>query len=281
MKSKRLFLYLTTLILVFGLLNFFPHLVSAQCPNDGSPDIQSVGYVKGTHVSVYIDPSITGDARSATEQAFKNWNTANNANNSGVVFEFTTTPPVSGVGNYLIVNSGNNIIDPSTGTQVRAQTTYSTDPNTGYTTRGSIRLDQSMTNYDAVLEAMVHEIGHPMGLGHCTGSGCTPASSVMTPVVTNPPSPTTFNRTYGRSTDPTACDNQTLETADYPPCFPPVGLSCNTWDSNLCACMDYGGGSWGGGDDDPNCTPYYWCYFVSWDGGQSWDLVLAEYVGCW
>ncbi|HEV7859028.1 MAG TPA: hypothetical protein VGO91_10470 [Pyrinomonadaceae bacterium] len=123
------------------------------------------------------------------------------------------------------------------------------------------------------------------GLGHCTGSGCTPASSVMTPVVANPPSPANFNRTYGRSTVPTDCDNQTLQAADYPPCFPPVNNTCNSWDSNLCTCMDPNGGGGGGGGGDGGggyyCTPYYWCYYYSWDGGQTWELYDMEYAGCW
>jgi hypothetical protein len=237
-------------------------------------------------VRVFIDPAITGDARTATEQAFKNWNAASNsfANNSHVTYEFTTTRPQSGVGNYLIVSPGSTLIDEGSGSQVRAQTSYNTDPNTGYTTRGGIMLDTSMTNYDAVLETMVHEIGHPMGLGHCTGSGCTPQSSVMTPVVVNPPTPENFNRAYGRATSPTDCDNSRLETVNYPACSPPV-TACNSWDANLCTCRDYptGGGYGGGGDagGDYYCTPYYWVYYESWDGGRTWNVVDVSYAGCW
>lgn len=38
----------------------------------------------------------------------------------------------------------------------------------------------------------------------------------------------------------------------------------------------YGGGGGGGG-----CTPYYWNYYESHDGGQTWYLVDSSYAGCW
>ncbi|MBV9925686.1 MAG: hypothetical protein JOZ96_11765 [Acidobacteria bacterium] len=281
---------LLALTFFLGLTHFSQTTAFGQCPENGGATVQGNGWEKGTTVRVFIDPAITGDARTATEQAFRNWNAASNsfANNSHVTYEFTTTRPTSGVGNYLIVSPGSNLIDPESGSQVRAQTTYITDPNNGYTSYGGIRLDPSMTNYDAVLETMVHEIGHPMGLGHCTGSGCTPQSSVMTPVVVNPPTPANFNRAYGRSTIPTDCDNNRLQTVNYPACSPPIDSSCDFWDPNLCTCRGYsgGGGSGGGGDagggfDGGYCTPYYWVYMESWDGGKTWNIVDVSYAGCW
>lgn len=287
MRLKSLARFLSALAFFIGLTYISQSVAFGQCAQNGSPAIQNAGWQRGTTVSVFIDPEITGDARTAAEQAFRNWNAADGSggNNSNVTYVFTDTRPTSGVGNWLIVNRGSNLTDPDSGGQVRAQTTYSTDPNTGYTTRGGIHLDPSMTNYDAVLETMVHEIGHPMGLGHCTGSGCTPQSSVMTPVVQNPPTPENFNRSYGRSTVPTGCDNQTLQQSNYPPCFPPVFDTCANWDANLCTCNDYtGGGGYGGGGDGGGgyyCTPYYWVYYESWDGGETWDMVDMEYAGCW
>lgn len=290
MKLTRSLRFFTSLAFVIA-LSYFSHgsAFAQTCAPDGSVSIQSAGWQKGTTVSVFIEPGLTGDARRAAEQAFTNWNTANGSNNSGVSYSFTTTRPTSGVGNYLIVGYGTNLTDAATGNQVRAQATYSSDSTTGYTTRGGIRIDESMTNFDAVLETMVHEIGHPAGLGHCTGSGCTPANSVMTLVVVNPPTPANFNRSYGRSTVPTGCDNQTLMVSNYPPCFPPVVSECNSWDTNLCECRDivYGGGG-GGGDLGGGggyyyypCTPYYWVYYESWDNGETWAMVDYSYAGCW
>jgi Dual-action HEIGH metallo-peptidase len=39
----------------------------------------------------------------------------------------------------------------------------------------------------------------------------------------------------------------------------------------------------GGGDPGGNapCTPYYWVYYESWDGGLTWEIVDISYAGCW
>jgi RHS repeat-associated protein len=42
---------------------------------------------------------------------------------------------------------------------------------------------------------------------------------------------------------------------------------------------DTGGGNPGGGG--PPCTPYYWVFFVSYDGGETWELTDISYAGCW
>ncbi|HEX8719424.1 MAG TPA: hypothetical protein VF736_02170 [Pyrinomonadaceae bacterium] len=42
-----------------------------------------------------------------------------------------------------------------------------------------------------------------------------------------------------------------------------------------------GGGGGGGGYYDYPCTPYYWVYYESWDGGRSWEAVDSWYAGCW
>lgn len=30
-----------------------------------------------------------------------------------------------------------------------------------------------------------------------------------------------------------------------------------------------------------NCTPHYWVYNVSWDGGETWEYQYSVYAGCW
>ena len=50
--------------------------------------------------------------------------------------------------------------------------------------------------------------------------------------------------------------------------------------------INEGGGDGGGGGYDPYyydypCTPYYWVYMESWDGGRTWDIVDVSYAGCW
>ncbi|MGB7069807.1 MAG: hypothetical protein WBD22_09960 [Pyrinomonadaceae bacterium] len=248
-----------------------------QCPNNGTPDIGRPGWPKGAFVSIYIQAGITGAARQATEDAFQYWNEANSINNSGIAYTFTTTVPTSGVGNYIIVGHDSNIIEPTSGKRVRSQAYITANAITGLTMNAGIRFDPAMTSYSAVLEAMSHEIGHPAGFDNCTGSGCNAASSVMTPVVTG--GPKAFNRSFGRTTVPSGCDNSTLQTHNYPYCINPVTSSCSIWDSNTCSClMENVGG--GGGGPSP-CTPYYWVYYTSWDGGQTWEISDTVDAGCW
>lgn len=93
---------------------------------------------------------------------------------------------------------------------MRGETHTSTDAD-GYTTGADTNLDRRVTDPAAVLEVMVHEIGHPAGFGNC--DVCLPDESVMAP-----PPGSHYNST-GRATSPTNCDNQILQQTNYPvPC---------------------------------------------------------------
>lgn len=50
---------------------------------------------------------------------------------------------------------------------------------------------------------------------------------------------------------------------------------CNGVDDYV---QQFGSGGGGGGT---GCTPYYWVYYESWDGGLTWEVVAIEYAGCW
>ncbi len=41
------------------------------------------------------------------------------------------------------------------------------------------------------------------------------------------------------------------------------------------------GGGGGGGGGGGYCTPYYWVYYESYDGGRTWHVVDVSYAGCW
>lgn len=64
-------------------------------------------------------------------------------------------------------------------------------------------------------------------------------------------------------------------------CETPCGSSeiCgNAVDDNCNGLIDeYCGGGGGGG----GCTPYYWVYYLSYDGGRTWEMVDFTYAGCW
>jgi len=99
---------------------------------------------------------------------------------------------------------------------------------------------------------------------------------------------TDYNQVLGRPTSPSPCDNQALQQTDYPPCNPPVNTyNCQIWDPNTCTCSQYvGGGGGGGGYEgdntyDAGCTNYYWVWFVSYDGGKTWEATgEVDYAGC-
>jgi hypothetical protein len=271
-------------ILFVGLSASDQAAYAQTCTATNTATVNKTGWNRDQPVSVYIDPAITGDARRGVEQAFRNWNTANQSNNSGVSYTFTNTAPAAGAYGTFTVSYSPQITGTD-GTRVRAQA--STTPNAnGVTTSASAVIDQVMTNYDAVLETMSHEIGHPAGFGHC--GTCAPGDSVMAQVPYDPDDPATFNQAYSRATSPTGCDNQALQQTNYPYCSPPPFSSC-TWDWSTCSCYPGtggGGGGLGGGDESGGggyyyCTPYYWVYYESWDGGRTWDVVDVSYAGCW
>jgi hypothetical protein len=264
-------------VLFAGLQASVPAAFSQTCGPNNTPQITRSGWQRHQTVTVYIDPAIQGDARLGVEQAFDNWNAANAANNSGVTYTVSATPPAAGTASFT-VSYANQIIGTN-GSPVRAQTSTTLDAN-GVTTSAAARLDIHMTDFDAVLEAMSHEIGHPAGFGHCPT--CTVVDSVMAQPPYDPNDPDTYNVAYGRPTSPTPCDNQTLQTNNYPYCNPPLGVVC-VWDFATCSCFQQGGGGFDPPWDDPGfeCTRYYWVTYESWDGGQTWNPVDSVYAGCW
>lgn len=67
-----------------------------------------------------------------------------------------------------------------------------------------------------------------------------------------------------------------------------LGVACPEWRVGPCLNEEpngggAGGGGGGGGDPPPQqpCTHYYWVYYESYDGGQTWREVDTWYAGCW
>lgn len=280
LTSKLIFRALIMALCLTGLCSL--DATAQTCTQSNSPPVNKSGWLKGTTVQVYIDPSIPGpdpvtgqDQRGAVIQAFNNWSAASgsNGNNSGVTYTIVNSPP-----------SGSNTFTVTSGTLsgLRGDTTSSLDAY-GHTVGARTTIDSRVTDPAAILEVMAHEIGHPAGFGDCTS--CAPADSVMALGATD------YNQVLGRPTSPSQCDNQALQQTDYPPCNPPVNTSdCLVWDPNTCTCSQYSGGGGGGyegdygggGYYDPGCTDYYWVWYVSYDGGQTWEPTgEIEYAGCY
>lgn len=281
MKIKNPLKFCLVFVMFASLFQFsYIFAFGQSCSALSTPSVDKRGWKKGEPVSVYINPYFTGEARQAIVNAFNIWNTANQLNNSGVVFTFPTTPP--GAGAKFFVNPGTDLRDPERPKdRIRAKTDTYTDPTTGFNTSAVAYLEKLMTDPGAIFETTVHEIGHPAGLGHCTNSGCTSQTSIMTPVVKRSLDPTAnFNEIYGRVTSPTACDNKVLELL-YPfPCSDPAAeFACpfngGLWDTETCVCNLHdhtgGGGGTGGGTGGGGGGYGVYCY----------DVWKAEYYyGC-
>jgi hypothetical protein len=226
---------------------------TAGCSTNPPKDPELNGWTANSTVSVYIDPSIQGDARAAVVQAFSNWGAASGptGDNSGVSFTFVDSPAAS---NGFTVTYGT----PPAG--IRASTDMG---HAGATvTDAETAIDPSVTNYDAMLESMAHEIGHTFGIDDCT------ACSLTDSVMAGRPNGTDFNSANGRPTSPTPCDKQAVKAGNYP------------------ASTGGGGGglppgSGDGGGSPFGCTPEYEWHEVSFDHGQTWYVESYDYLGCW
>ncbi|MDQ1638206.1 MAG: hypothetical protein QOF62_1545, partial [Pyrinomonadaceae bacterium] len=193
--------------------------IKAQtCTSQNTPPINKAGWPQGATVQVYINPAITGNLLDVTQGSFLNWNAANgsNGNNSGVTYEFITSPPAPGTSSITV-----SLGTPAGG--VRARTDTSTNAQL-QSLSASMVVDSRVTDPLAFLEVVAHEIGHPAGFGEC--DSCAPSDSVMAP---GPPEGQ-YNAVVGRPTSPSPCDNQKLKQVNYPtptptPCTP-NGESC-------------------------------------------------------
>lgn len=141
---------------------------SANCHSAQTADVNKMGWPQGSTVSVYIDPAITGPRRDAVVEAFYNWTQSSALNGSQVTYQIVSQPPPTGTG-FQVLNQS-----PSGG--VRA-TTFMGYSSNGNTSSAVTELSPGITNSNAVLEAMSHEVGHPAGFGHC--DLCAPSESIM------------------------------------------------------------------------------------------------------
>jgi hypothetical protein len=250
-------------------VNWPSNTVCAQTTDCVSPppDPNKAGWKKGT--TVYYDVSgLPGGVQQQARDAFAAWTDANKTDGSGVTF---APSDASHPANFTV---GVGAADGRPG-----KTVTSTDANklsTGATTSLDLNntsfFDQNQDGYGtAILKIMLHEIGHTMGITDTPGDetkscgGQTPAGSVMN-------GQCGVNDQGGNGpTTVTSCDKGVVnQKAQYTPTptTPPGG----------------GGGGGGGGNYSGGypCTPYYWVWYESYDGGQTWEPTGdADYAGCW
>lgn len=277
--------------------------VSAQTPsNCAQPSGRSV-WARNSTVYVSIGSEITGTQRTQVENALAEWNRANGENFSGVHFEIGV-PPYDGANVLLIANGtvynnptggGYNTGSGAVASDIGALTQRNSSDATGQLTNATITFntggglaspgvpgsgplyDSTASGYDSFfLKILLHELGHTMGLSDASGIpgyDQTARNSVMNGLTSGCPNDNcTFNGAQGNlPTSVTPCDNSTVNMV-----------------TNYAYLADNGGGLGGGGGDGGGggyyyypCTPYYWVYYESWDGGETWEEVDRWYAGCW
>lgn len=214
------------------------------------------------------------------------WSNRNETNGSGVYFSDQDTPSEAGPDGAIYFTNGT--LDPAItshedytanpdGTIATMTFTFNTqalvdpsDPNSGpyYDPNLPVPPGASSNGYDTVFQKKTeHGVGHGMGLNDVPQPQ-TAGNSVMNNAVANCPNDVCGNEPV----DITNCDNSVVQTVpNYAAPAPTGGGGDPTYDSYY-----YGGDGWGG------CTDYYWVYYVSYDGGQTWyETGEVDYAGCW
>jgi hypothetical protein len=254
--------------------------------------------------TVYYDvSSLQEPMKSQVLRAIEKWNDANQRNGSGVEFK---PSDASHPATLTVQNTPTTL---TTGGPAEVETF---PPGPGEINSAIIRIDgnnsshydPNVAGYDTAFEkAMLHELGHTMGLGHVPlpndGSticgGQTLGNSVMN-------GKCGVNDEYGNmATDVTDCDNSIVSSAVYPP---PL-VACDAYATEMCS-MNLGWmnpftchceGVWyynnpdpyyGGGPchDTYSCTPAYTGVLMEdGEGGYYWDMEFDSwacyYEGCY
>lgn len=246
---------------LFSNVNEFHVEAQQTCTDQNSPKVMSAGFPRGKEVQVYIatspafEPGFNKDQADAIKLAFNNWQNANGANNSGVTFKFVDSIPPDGTYKWIVGYS-----TPTVTVGSRGESGVPVRDAAGNAQEAQTAIDPRVTAPAAITDVMAHEIGHPMGLDDCNDT-CSATDSVMSK---GNPRADYWNGLSGRPTSPTNCDNQNLKTTNYPILL-----------------LQDGGGNPPSDPGYPSCTPYYWLYYQSWDGGETWELVDVSYAGCW
>lgn len=235
--------------------------INAQtsCPDiPRQPGTNGKAWPRGAVVNVSINSNdFTAAQQAAIQAAFTNWQNANTSsgNNSAVTFTFSTStsPPSDTSTNVHYVR------------REHTQTGSASALSAGefVMQRVATGIDTTMTNVDAIRNAMTHEIGHGFGLGDCLD--CAQGSSVMSTYRTDcfcPSFPCDQNAPYNGMRfgcpslqGPTPCDNTAVnQYGNYPtptptPTPPPDDCyathpqgwcegACYGVDQNTCRCRN-------------------------------------------
>jgi hypothetical protein len=230
------------------------------CPQMNVGGNTSLTWPAGATVKVFFDSSVSPDRMDIYKQALNNWSAGNG---QGVTFVFEVE---TGQAQYSM-----SVTDaiPNGDNSLRGQVVWQGWDGNGVLQYVDIQMNPNVTDSTALLNAMSHEIAHNFGLNHATTVSNQTASSLYN-------SNNGLNDTSTGAPGPTPCDKQTMNSI-Y------AGGGVKYVAPTI-------GGSGGDGGYDPGyyyyydynyCTPYYWVYYESYDGGRTWNEVDSWYAGCW
>lgn len=268
MMSKKIIVISTTataVLLFLGVMLFVnANTICAQTQAGCAPLLTNgvKGWAKGA--TVYYDVSSlpggpTGKAQVNAVKAFNAWNTANSTNGSGVNFQPSSAQNPATF-TVVVGTAGGNV----------AQVTPNAPSGTVISAAAEINLnnttlfDPNVTGYsDAILKAMLHEIGHTMGLddmplptptGHCGGQSA--GQSIMNAYCGTP-----NDSADNMPTRVKDCDNRSV--TNNPQYATPTPTPTPTPGGNECRLTDGCGGcpcnncETGCDPPDPICDWYY------------------------
>lgn len=163
-------------------------------PNAWSPDHV---WAHGAQVTVYLDSSFDSSHVRSIKQAFQNWQTYQ-PDQTAVSFTFVSGNGPDGTNTYNVYNKLPLGYDPSFTRGITDGDTKGDSRTNSYT-----YLNPAVSDPNAVLQLMVHEIGHSFGLKGVNASG--PRDTVMAKA-------RCMNCSDGLSM-PTSCDASSVTSA--------------------------------------------------------------------
>ena len=227
-RSSQSSLFSLTLSLSLSLLflNQIPFPTLAQTCQAPPTTSQQETWPAGAQVQVVIGSGFTAQQITDITNTVHNWN---NAGNSGVTFNVTTTP-AAGQPVYNI-----NRETPTDGGAAAQGETGSVPGTNGRISSADSQINPGVTDQTAFIHTLSHEIGHTFGLDDC--ASCPPGTSAMT-------LPTTTNlNEAGGSASPTTCDNTAArQVGGYPAPTPtPTPTPTPEPTPRVCTCTRIGG----------------------------------------
>ncbi len=265
----------------------------SSCPVAKANDPNATNQLAFPPGDVYVDIDVriqgTDEARQIIA-GIGSWNQRNQANGSGVNFiigpppqtgtynvlhatNTTLTNPNGSVNHTTVARTVPNRFDNATSTLNDATIYFNTggalaDPD--HPDTSGPYYDPTQSGYDSIFQKETeHETGHDMGLSDvdptCQQSGQSVMNHAIVPGCPN-------DNCGAKPLTVSQCDSDAVSTVpNYQPQPNGGGNPPPTYGGNY----DSGGG--GGG-----CTDYYWVWYESYDGGQTWyETGQVDYAGCW